>query len=240
MWSFGSSSGQMWLAMIRATSASKPMTPDEVREAIDEYVDAARNAIEAGFDGVELHGANGYLLQQFLHPGTNRRTDEWGGSVSERIRFPLAVAKAVAEAIGGDRLGIRISPYGVFNEMPHYDEIDQTYEALVKGLNEIGLAYIHVVDHGSMGAPDVPRDIQDRMRESFGGSYILSGGYDFGEANDDLQADRGDLVAFGRPFLANPDLVERFRRGSELNDPDPSTFYSPGAEGYTDYPSLSD
>lgn len=220
--------------------APKAMTADEVLEAIEEYVDAARNAIAAGFDGVELHGANGYLIEQFIHPGTNRRDDDWGGSVANRIRFPLEVAKAVADAIGNERLGIRISPYGVFNEMPNYDEIDETYEALVKGLNEIGLAYIHVVDHSPMGAPDVPRALQDRMRELFDGAYILSGGYDFDEANTDLEAERGDLVAFGRPFLANPDLVERFRRGADLNESRPATFYTPGEEGYTDYPTLAD
>lgn len=218
----------------------RAMTGEDVIASIGEYVDAARNAMAAGFDGVELHGANGYLIQQFIHPGTNRREDEWGGSLENRIRFPLEVARAVAEAIGGDRVGIRISPYGVFNEMPHYDEIDETYEALVKGLDEIGIAYIHVVDHASMGAPDVPRSIQARMRELFGGAYILSGGYDFDAANEDLAAQRGDLVAFGRPFLANPDLVQRFREGAELNDPDPSTFYTPGPEGYVDYPTLND
>lgn len=218
----------------------RPMTSDEVVEAIDEYVRAARNAMAAGFHGVELHGANGYLIQQFIHPATNRRSDAWGGSVAARIRFPLEVAKAVADAIGADRVGMRLSPYGVFNEMPHYDEIDETYEALVEGLSEIGLAYIHVVDHSSMGAPDVPQRIQARMRELFDGRYILSGGYDFERANADLEADKGDLVAFGRPFLANPDLVERFRRGAELNDPDPETFYSPGEEGYLDYPTLDE
>ncbi|NNF12584.1 MAG: alkene reductase [Gemmatimonadetes bacterium] len=216
----------------------RAMTADDVLRAIDEYVDAARKAIVAGFDGVELHGANGYLIQQFIHPVTNQRDDDWGGSIGKRIRFPLEVARAVADAVGGDRVGIRISPYGVFNEMPHYDQIDETYEALVKGLDEIGLAYLHVVDHSSMGAPELPQDIQRRMRALFSGAYVLSGGYGFDEANEDLAEDQGDLVAFGRPFLANPDLVERFRRGAELNEPDPSTFYTPGSEGYLDYPAL--
>ncbi len=214
------------------------MSADDVKHAVDEYVTAARNAVAAGFDGVEIHGANGYLIQQFIHPGTNRREDEWGGSVENRIRFPIEVARAVADAIGADKVGIRLSPYGVFNEMPHYDSIDETYEALVEGLNRIGIAYIHIVDHTSMGAPEVPRKIQDRMRELFDGAYILSGGYDFDTANEDLAAERGDLVAFGRPFLANPDLVERFRKDADLNEPDPTTFYTPGPEGYVDYPTL--
>ena len=214
------------------------MTDEEVREAIREYADAARLAMAAGFDGVELHGANGYLLQQFLHPKTNRRDDAWGGSVENRVRFALEVAEAVAGEIGPDRLGIRISPYGVFNEMPWYDGIDETYDRLVAGLSEIGLLYVHVVDHSAMGAPEVPEAIKRRIREAFDGALILSGGYDFDRANEDLSADRGDLVAFGRPFLANPDLLERFRRGAELNDPRPDLFYTPGAEGYVDYPTL--
>lgn len=217
---------------------AEPMTGDDVLEAIDEYARAARLALEAGFDGVELHGANGYLIQQFIHPETNRRADAWGGSIERRIRFPLEVARAVADQIGADRLGIRISPYGVFNEMPRYALIDRTYEALVSGFNEVGLAYVHVVDHSSMGAPDVPDDLQRRLRSLFEGAYILSGGYDLESANADLEADRGDLVAFGRPFLANPDLVERFRKGAELNEPRPDTFYTPGEDGYTDYPTL--
>jgi len=215
------------------------MTDAQVREAIEEYVDAARNAIRAGFDGVELHGANGYLIQQFIHPHTNRRTDAWGGSIEARLRFPMEVARQVVEAIGADRVGIRLSPWGVFNEMPHYDKIDQSYRQLAAAFGELGLAYIHMVNHSSMGAPDVPDETRDMLRETFGGTFILSGGFDFDRANDELHADSGDLVAFGRPFIANPDLVERFRQGAELAEPDPDTFYTPGADGYTDYEPLT-
>ncbi|MDH3272597.1 MAG: alkene reductase [Gemmatimonadota bacterium] len=214
------------------------MTSDEVLEAIAEYVTAGRLAIEAGFDGVELHGANGYLIEQFIHPATNRREDEWGGSIQNRIRFALEVAGAVAAEIGRDRVGIRISPFGVFNEMPLYDEIEETYVALVRGLDEIGLAYVHVVDHSSMGTPEVPAPFKDRLSSIFGGAFILSGGYDFERANEDLEAGRGDLVAFGRAFLANPDLLTRFKLGAELNEPRPELFYTTGPEGYTDYPTL--
>ncbi|MDX1645881.1 MAG: alkene reductase [Longimicrobiales bacterium] len=217
---------------------AEAMSEADVRGSIEEYVHAARLAMEAGFDGVELHGANGYLIQQFLHPSSNRRSDGWGGSIEGRTRFALEVSEAVARAIGPDRVGIRISPYGVFNEMPHYAAIDETYDRLTRGLEDIGVVYIHVVDHSSMGAPDVPAESKDRIREGYRGTLILSGGYDFQRANEDLDAGRADLVAFGRPFLANPDLLERFRKGAELNEPRPDLFYTPGAEGYIDYPTL--
>ena len=217
---------------------AEEMTEAEIRQTIEEYVTAARLAMEAGFDGVELHGANGYLIQQFLHPKTNRRQDAWGGSVEKRVRFALEVVRAVAAEIGPERLGIRISPYGVFNEMPHYDQIEETYDRLIAGLNDIGLLYVHIVDHASMGAPEVPDAIKRRIRDAFDGAVILSGGYDFDRANEDLAAGRGDLVAFGRPFLANPDLLDRFRADAGLNEPRPDLFYTPGAEGYVDYPTL--
>lgn len=221
-----------------AIPVAEEMTGAEIRQAIAEYVDASRLAMEAGFDGVELHGANGYLIQQFLHPGTNRRDDGWGGRVENRLRFALEVAESVAGEIGADRLGIRLSPYGVFNEMPHHEEVDETYERLVRGLSDLGLVYVHIVDHSAMGASEVPDAIKRRIRETFDGAIILSGGYDFERANDDLAADKGDLVAFGRSFLANPDLLERFRRGAELNEPRPELLYTPGPEGYVDYPTL--
>jgi N-ethylmaleimide reductase len=158
--------------------------------------------------------------------------------VAARSRFALEVAKVCVDAIGGDRVGIRISPYGVFNEMPHYPEIDETYLALAKKLGEIGLVYLHVVDHSSMGAPALPDDLKPKLREAFGGTFILSGGYDFDRANGDLAAENGNLVAFARLFLANPDLLDRFAKDAELNEPRPDYFYSPGAEGYSDYPTL--
>jgi len=230
------------------------MEPQEVEVAMSEYVHAAENAIEAGFDGVELHGANGYLIEQFIHPHTNRRMDGWGGSVATRCRFAIQTAEKVAAAVGGDRVGMRLSPYGVFNEMPHYDEIDMTYLHLARQLGEAGLLYLHIADHSSMGAPDVPDEIKETMREAFEGHFILSGGYDHDRAVEDLTQKvvehedeedetlpaNADLIAFARPFLANPDLLERFRRGAELNEPRPDLFYSAGAEGYTDYPTLDD
>ena len=212
------------------------MTEADIAKAIGEFASAARRAIAAGFDGVELHGANGYLIDQFLNTASNRRTDRWGGSVENRIRFALEVAKATAAAIGADRVGLRISPYGAFNGMGPDADMDALYVRLVEEAGALGLAYIHVVDHSSMGAPAVGDAIKARIRSSFKGLYVLSGGYDAARAEADLAAGKGDLVAFGRPFIANPDLVRRIRRGLPLAAPDAATFYTPGEKGYIDYP----
>jgi len=214
------------------------MSADQIEATIEEYVTSARNAIEAGFDGVELHGANGYLIEQFIHPHTNRREDEWGGSVEARLSFALEVTRRVVEAIGAERVGFRISPYGVFNEMPIYDEIEATYTHLATALGEMGIAYLHLLDHSDQGAPEVPAAIKAAVREAFGGTLILCGGFDAERAAVALDAGEADLIAFGRPFIANPDLVERFRTGAELAEGRPELFYSAGAEGYIDYPTL--
>jgi len=214
------------------------MSEAQVEEAIEEYVTAARNATEAGFDGVELHGANGYLIEQFIHPHTNRRTDGWGGAVDARLRFAVEVARRVVAAVGAERVGFRISPYGVFNEMPLYDEIEEAYGKLATALGEIGIAYLHILDHSDQGAPEVPTALKRSLRDAFAGTVILCGGYDADRAEADLADDLADLIAFGRPFIANPDLVERMRTGAELAEGRTELFYSPGAEGYTDYPAL--
>lgn len=216
----------------------RALTTDDVKAAIQEFVVAAQNAIEAGFDGVELHGANGYLIEQFLNPGANQRTDEYGGSVENRSRFALETAEAVGKAIGFEKTGIRLSPYGVNGDLAPYDEVDETYEHLANEFNELGLVYIHLVDHSAMGAPAVPPHIVEAIRSAFNGSLILAGGYDAGRAEADLASNKGDLIAFGRPFIANPDLVERFKTGADLAQPDFNTFYTPGTNGYTDYPTL--
>lgn len=166
---------------------------------------------------------------------TNQRTDQWGGSVENRIRFAVEVAKASAAAIGADRIGMRISPYGVFNATVPDAKMDALYLRLVEELNLIGLVYIHVVDHSSMGAPEVSAELKAKLRANFKGKYILSGGYDALRANADLDAQRGDLVAFGRPFISNPDLVSKLQSSAELTPPDMATFYTPGEKGYTDY-----
>ena len=216
------------------------MSIDDITFAVKEYANSAKLAIDAGFDGVELHAANGYLLEQFINPKTNLRTDQFGGSLENRLRFVRDVAEATVAAIGADRVGIRISPYGYFNEMGPFDDVDATFLRLAELLNEIGLVYLHVVDHEAMGAPPVPEQIKTKLREAFNNTFILSGGYDAHRAEIDIRANKGDLVAFGRPFIANPDLVERFRESAELNIPDQSTFYTPGPEGYLTYPMLTE
>ena len=217
----------------------KEMTIDDINATIEEYVQASKNAIEAGFDGVELHGANGYLIDQFINPTTNQRSDNYGGSSENRNRFAIEVSRKVAEAIGADKVGIRLSPYGAFNGMKPYDETEVQYSALAKELGALNLLYIHIVDHSAMGAPEVKLSTKESIRDNFGSTIILSGGYNAERAEKDLKEGLGHLVAFGRPFIANPDLVERFKASEQLETPDHNTFYTPGAEGYTDYPTLA-
>ena len=213
------------------------MSPEEIISTREEFVQAAINAMEAGFDGVELHSANGYLLEQFLSPVSNIRTDEYGGSIENRCRFVLEVAAAVSLAIGKEKTGIRLSPYGVASDMPLYPEIEQEYTYLVEQLDQTGLLYVHLVDHSSMGAPEVPDSIKQTFRSKFAGLLILCGGYDRERAEKDLINGKADLIAFGRPFLSNPDLVDRFTHNRPLSESlDSNTLYSPGEKGYTDYP----
>ncbi|MDQ2084270.1 alkene reductase [Xanthobacteraceae bacterium Astr-EGSB] len=216
------------------------MTAEDITATIAEYATAAKNAVAAGFDGVELHGANGYLLEQFIRPNSNQRTDGYGGAIQNRARFVLEVADAAISAIGADRVGIRLSPFGVFNDMPLYAEMEADYAYLAGKLNAAGLVYIHLVDHSASGAPEVPASVKDMFRKTFRRTLILSGGYDAARAERDLAAGRCDLVAFGKAFLANPDLVRRWQTGAPLNAPDPNTFYTPGPKGYTDYPALAE
>jgi N-ethylmaleimide reductase len=213
------------------------MTADEVEQTKKEYVIAAKNAIEAGLDGVELHAANGYLLEQFLSPHSNIRDDDYGGTIENRCRFVIEVATLVANEIGKEKTGIRLSPYGVASDMPHYPEIDKTYEYLTEQLSQIGIAYIHIVDHSALGAPEVPLEIKKQIRSTFKNTIILAGGYNAENAKVDLQNNLGDFVAFGRPFINNPDLVERMKNNWPLSqDLKMDLFYSADENGYTDYP----
>jgi N-ethylmaleimide reductase len=224
---------------MKAHATPKAMTEADIKTAIGEFVQAAKNAVAAGFDGVELHGANGYLLEQFIRPNSNRRSDAYGGPIENRARFVLEVAKAVSAAIGKDKVGIRLSPFGAFNDMPPYPEMEADYTYLARQLSALGLLYVHLVDHSSMGAPVVPQSVKDMFRKEFKGALILSGGYDAARAESDLVAGKADLITVGRSILANPDLVERWKAGAPLNAPDPTTFYTPGPKGYTDYPALA-
>jgi N-ethylmaleimide reductase len=220
-------------------SAPRPMTEVDILAAVDEYGRAARLAIEAGFDGVELHAANGYLIEQFLNANVNKRTDGYGGSIDGRNRFALEVVEATVAAIGPERVGIRLSPYGVFNSTGPFSGVDAQYAALTAALSAHGLVYLHVLDHSAMGAPPVPPELKATLRGAFKGLLILAGGFDSASAEKALLEGRADLVAFGRPFLSNPDLVARMQTNAVLNPLDMSTFYTPGPKGYTDYPFLA-
>jgi N-ethylmaleimide reductase len=211
------------------------MSEAEIESTLQEYAHSAKLAMEAGFDGVELHGANGYLIEQFLNVASNQRTDRWGGALENRLRFAVEVARRTSDAIGAERVGIRLSPYGVFNGMQTDSETDALYVKLAQDLSALQLVYLHLVDHSAMGAPKPKAELIVQMRNTFKQRFILSGGYDQVRAEADLQAQRGDLVAFGTPFLANPTLVTKFKTRAPLTAPDQSTFYSPGPQGYTDY-----
>lgn len=213
----------------------KAMTLEDIKQAQNEFVQAAVNAIKAGFDGVEIHGANGYLIDQFLNIATNQRTDEYGGSLENRNRFLTELLSMMTEAIGADKIGLRVSPFGVFNDMGVADDIHEQYAALTQIASDLKIAYIHVVDLESMGASHIPSSIKQKIRETFDGAYILSGGYDKAKANQDLDGNLGELVAFGRPFISNSNLVEKLQNDMELTSPNPDTFYTPGEEGYLGY-----
>ncbi|HKJ34080.1 MAG TPA: alkene reductase [Balneolales bacterium] len=215
-------------------STPKELTTGEVTDVIEDFVKGAENAMEANFDGIELHGANGYIIEQFLNPNTNHRNDQYGGNLKNRSRFVLEIAEKVSKAIGKDKVGIRFSPYGTNNDMPAYsdDEVEKTYAYLSEKLNEIGIAYIHI-------SRPVDKTIQN-IRSNFDNTIIQCGGLTASKAEKLLQDGTVDLTAFGRPYLANPDLVERFKSDAVLNEPDPATFYSPGEKGYIDYPMLEE
>ncbi len=231
--------GQMWTdsKMMQDFPIPKEMTAEDMLQTKAEFVAAAKNALLAGFDGVELHAANGYLLEQFLSPISNIRKDNYGGTIENRCRYVIEVVTAVIDAIGKERTAIRISPYGVASDMPHYPEIDSTYKYLSLQFNKLGIAYIHIVDHSAMGAPVVSLELKKQIRSNFSNKIILSGGYDKDKAETDIQNGLGDIVAFGRPLLYNPDLVERFNNDYPLSDNlNMDLFYTADEKGYTDYP----
>lgn len=234
-------SGGMWTDTKGKQAFPEPleMTLLDIEHAQEEHVEASKNAIEAGFDGVELHGANGYLMDQFINTASNKRQDEYGGSSDNRCRFILEVANKVSQAIGAQRTGIRLSPYGVYNDMEIFEGIEDTYEYLAGELGKLQLLYIHIVDFSSQGAPEVTESVKSRIRNSFGRDTIASGGLDREKAEHILSDNRGNLVAFGQAFLANPDFVYRFKNNIPLNNPDYATFYTPGEKGYLDYPMAS-
>jgi len=224
---------------MRPHSVPRAMTERDIAHAVGEYAQSARLALEAGFDGIELHAANGYLIEQFLNANVNQRTDGYGGSIEGRNRFAIEVARAAAQAIGADKVGVRLSPCGVFNGSGAFPDVEAQYVALAREFSALGLLYLHVLDHSAMGAPPVPAELKAKLRTCFKGPFILAGGFDRASAESALTEERADLIAFGRPFLANPDLVQRMRVNAPLNAPDMATFYTPGPKGYTDYPALA-
>lgn len=224
--------GEVWTDSLGSQPHPVPveMTADDIKATIDDFTRSALLAVnEAGFDGVELHAANGYLIDQFLNPKSNQRGDIYG---KDRTEFAYQIAKSVAQAIGPEKTGIRISPYGTFNDLAVFENVDEFYAGLADRLATLRLAYIHVIDHGQ-------GDVKRLVRERFRGTYILSQGYDIPKAEVHLAEGRGDLVAFGKPFISNPDFVEKARKNLPLVPMDPTKLYTPGAEGYVDYPSTA-
>ena len=220
-------------------SEPRALEIDELAGIVNDFRQAAANAIKAGFDGVEVHGANGYLLEQFAKDGANVRTDAYGGSVENRARLMLEVTAAVAQEIGAERTGIRISPVSPANGISCSDPQAQ-YDYIVDHLNALGIAYIHVVEGATGGPRDVAPFDYGSLRRRFSKTYIANNGYSLDLATSHLADGKADLIAFGRPFIANPDLVERLQNGAPLAEINPATLYGGGAAGYTDYPRFND
>lgn len=211
----------------------------EIPEIVEQYRQGAANAFEAGFDGVEIHAANGYLIDQFLRDGTNQRTDKYGGSIENRARLLLEVAEAVTDVAGANKVGVRLSPSGTFNDMRSAHPLE-TFGYAAEALNKFGLAYLHIFEaieadirHGATVVPT------SHLKERFQGTLIVNGGYDKNRGDAVLSTGAADLVAFGTLYIANPDLPQRFALNAPLNQADPTTFYGGGEKGYTDYPAIA-
>ncbi|MDW5550242.1 alkene reductase [Methanosarcina sp.] len=217
----------------------RALETDEIPDIVRQFRHAAENARKVGFDGVEIHGANGYLLDQFLRSGSNKRTDNYGGSLENRARLPLEVTKAVIEVWGDDRVGYRISPHNIAHSMSDANPME-TFSYFTGELNKIGLGYLHLIEPigGRSGFVPPEARLGPTLRKIFERTFILNGGYGLQSGNEAITKGEADLIAFGVPFLANPDLPERFRQNAPLNKPDVATFYVGGVKGYTDYPAL--
>lgn len=216
-------------------SMPRALALEEIPGIVRDYATAAANALEAGFDGVELHGANGYLINQFIDSRANARTDAYGGSLPNRLRFLREVSEAVAAVTGPGRLGVRLAPLTTLNGAVD-DTPQATYLAAAKVLDDIGAAYIHIAEADWEDAPEMPAAFKEALRLVYGGTLIYAGKYTLERAEEALRKNWADLIGFGRPFIANPDLPERLRNGWALNVPDASRFFGGGAAGYTDYP----
>ncbi|WP_236980734.1 alkene reductase [Membranihabitans maritimus] len=232
-------SGEMWTDQsgMQPFPIPEAMSLEDINQSINEFTQAAENAINAGFDGIELHGANGYLLEQFLNPEVNKRNDTFGGSLENRIRYVYEVTKAVVQRIGAKKVGIRLSPFNTFNDMPLYDNVYETYQHLVEKLNSLDINYIHLVEGPSLNQDNGP-SLLSKIREIFSNTIILNGGYDLERAEHAISSGQADLISFGRPLISNPDFVERLKNQWDIAEANPATFYSPGEKGYTDYPTF--
>jgi 2,4-dienoyl-CoA reductase-like NADH-dependent reductase (Old Yellow Enzyme family) len=219
-----------------ATSQPSSLTAAGITEVIQQFAQAAHNARSANLDGVEIHAANGYLIDQFINSQINTRNDEYGGTTENRARFLINIVDAVAARIGANRIGVRISPYGQFNSMPEDTEVVDTMLYVAQTLNQRGIAYLHVNDQRTFGYPSIPEEFLRQLRQTFNGTLIVCGGYDLARAVHAIDNNLADLIGFGIPFIANPDLPARLQHGWRLNEPNRNSFYGGGAWGYTDYP----
>ncbi len=219
-------------------SPPRALETPEIKRAVEDYRKAAENAKAAGFDGVELHGANGYLVDQFLRDGSNKRTDEYGGSIENRTRFLTEILAALTSVFPATRVGVRFSPFSTFGDISDSNPM-ATFGAAITAASNAGLGYLHLVEGETGGTRELPPggDIA-ALRRLFNGAYLANNGYDRAGAINAVETGAADLIAFGKLFIANPDLVARLRRNTPLNEPQPATFYGGGAEGYTDYPTL--
>lgn len=213
--------------------APRALDASEIQDVVDQFRSAAENALAAGFDGIEVHGANGYLIDQFLRDGSNQRTDDYGGNVENRMRFLNEVLDAVSEVFPASRIGLRLTPENSFNSMSDSNP-QEHFEFFAANLATRELGYLHILEGDMTGAALTVN--YRKLRDLFGGVYIANNGYDLARANAAIANGSADLVAFGTPFLANPDLVRRYREGLPLNKVDYSTFYGGDETGYTDYP----
>ncbi|CAC9976221.1 alkene reductase [Flavobacterium panici] len=217
--------------------ASKPkaLSVNEIKNVVTDFANAAKNAIKAGFDGVEIHGANGYLIEQFLNPFVNNRKDEYGGSIENRSRFLLEIIDASVDAVINEKVGIRLTPYGGLGDLPHYDEIEATYQYLAVELKKRNIAYIHIMDQQSKGSHALPDGFIERFRSWYDGVIILAGSMDREKSEQLINAGTIDIAGFGEPFISNPDLVERLQNNWELTQPNRDLHYGLGTHGYTDW-----
>lgn len=230
-------SGEIYTDTGMAAYSSPAALDDKgIEDVIQDHVKAARNAITAGFDGVELHGAHGYLLEQSLNPNINDRTDTYGGSIENRARLTIEILEKISDAIGTDKVGLRISPFLNSNDMPAYDpaEVHATYVYLAQATEKLGIAYLHISDN-----PNIPAETHQAIRSNYSNAIIYCNGLTAESAEEKLQHGVADLVAFGRSFLSNRDFVKRMEKNAPLNELDYNTLYTPGKQGYTDYPELN-